>query len=165
MANFATEVAWIDSKWPIWSICNFSHLFSQNVAQNDSEWSISPDLQLFQSFPTKAACFSQKFKIFVSRGGGTSANFPDLQLFKSFPTEAAQNDPQWPILPLKWLGWTQNGQFWSICNFSPKMRLRLTQNGQFCPICNFSNHFPAKRLKFTCNSHFFPNCQLYPCKL
>ena len=25
------------------------------MAQNDSEWQISPDLQLFQSFPTKVA--------------------------------------------------------------------------------------------------------------
>ena len=36
-------------------ICNFSNLFLTEVAQNDSEWPISPDLQLFQSFPTKVA--------------------------------------------------------------------------------------------------------------
>ena len=52
-------------------------------------------------------------------GGGVHQPIsPDSQLFKSFPTEAAQNDPQWPILSLKWLRLTQNGQFWLICNFS-----------------------------------------------
>ena len=44
MANFATEVACIGSKWPIF---NYSHLFPQKVAQIDSEWPISPDLQLY----------------------------------------------------------------------------------------------------------------------
>ena len=29
--------------------------FPTKVAQNDSEWPISPDLQLFQSFSTKVA--------------------------------------------------------------------------------------------------------------
>ena len=39
-------------------------------------------------------------------GGGGGVHHPiflDLQLFESFPTKVAQNDPQWPILPPKWL--------------------------------------------------------------
>ena len=57
------------------------------VAQNDSEWPISPDLQLFQSFPTKVAQNDSEWVI-----------SPYSQLFQSFPTEVAQNDLEWPIL-------------------------------------------------------------------
>ena len=52
------------------------------------EWPISPDLQLFQSFPTEVAQNDSKWQI-----------SPDLQLPQSFPTEVAQNDSEWPILP------------------------------------------------------------------
>ena len=103
----------------------------------------APDLQLFQSFPTKVAQNDLEWPI-----------FPNLQLFQCFPTEVAQNDSEWPILPTicnysnlfppKWLRMTRNGQFCSICNFSnvfPLKWLRMTQNGQFHPICNFSNLF------------------------
>ena len=61
MANFATKVAQIGSKWPIF---NFTQVFPQKAAQIDSKWPISPDSQLFQSFPTKAAHFWQNLKIF-----------------------------------------------------------------------------------------------------
>ena len=94
----------------------------------------------FNHFPPKRLIF-HKISTFLFLGG-TSANFPGFTTFRSVPMEAAQNDPQWPILPPKWLGLIQNGQFWSICNFFPKKWLRLTWNGQFHPICNFSNHFP-----------------------
>ena len=58
------------------------------VAQNDSEQPISPDSQLFQSFPTEVAQNDSEWPI-----------LPDSQLLQSFPTEVAQNDLEWPILP------------------------------------------------------------------
>ena len=61
--------------------------FPTKVAQNDSEWPISPALQLFQSFPTAVAQNDSEWPI-----------SPDSQLFQSFPTKAAQNDLEWPIL-------------------------------------------------------------------
>ena len=57
------------------------------MAQNDSEWPISPDSQLFQCFPAKVTHNDSEWPI-----------SPDSQLFQSFPTKAAQNDSEWPIL-------------------------------------------------------------------
>ena len=57
------------------------------MAQNDSEWPISPDSQLSQSFPTEVAHNDLEQPI-----------SPDSQLFQSFPTKAAQNDLEWPVL-------------------------------------------------------------------
>ena len=51
-------------------IRNFSNLFPTKVAQNDSEWPILPDSQLFQSFPTEVAQNDSEWPI-----------LPDLQLF------------------------------------------------------------------------------------
>ena len=48
------------------------------MAQNDLEWPILPDSQLFQSFPTEVAQNDLEQPI-----------LPDLQLFQSFPTEVA----------------------------------------------------------------------------
>ena len=56
--------------------------------RSGSEWPISPDSQLFQSFPTKVAQNDLEWPI-----------LPDSQLFQCFPTEVAQNDLEWPILP------------------------------------------------------------------
>ena len=61
---------------------------SISVAQNDSEWPISNDLQLFQCFPTKVAQNDSEWPI-----------SPNLQLPQS-----------------QWLRMTQNGQFHPICN-------------------------------------------------
>ena len=57
------------------------------MPQNDLEWPISPDSQLFQSFSTEVAQDNSEFPI-----------SPDSQLFQSFLTEVAQNDLEWPIL-------------------------------------------------------------------
>ena len=59
---------------------HFSIFFPQNEAEIDSEWSTSPDSQLFPSFATKASHFWRNLKKFCFGGGGTSANF------LSFPT-------------------------------------------------------------------------------
>ena len=79
------------------------------MPQNDSEWPISLDLQLFQSFPTEVTQNDSEWPIFL-----------DLQLFQSFPIEVAQNDSEWPILPNlqlfppKWLRMTQKSQFYIV---------------------------------------------------
>ena len=57
------------------------------MAQNDLERPILPDLQLFQSFPTKVAQNDSEWPI-----------LSDSQLFQFFLTEVAQNDSEWPIL-------------------------------------------------------------------
>ena len=103
-----------------WSFCMFSHLFPLNEAQIDSEWPVSPDSQLFPSFATKASHFWRNLKNFCS-GGIYWQIFLDLQLFESFPTKVAQNNPQWPILPPKWLRLAQNGQFW--LNFNENLNI------------------------------------------
>ena len=53
--------------------------------------------------------------------GDISKYFEFFNVFKSFHTEPAQNDPQWPILPPKWLGLAQNGQFW--LNFNKNLNI------------------------------------------
>ena len=154
MTNFATKVAQIGSKWPV--LVNLQ-LFPQKVAQIDLEWPILPDSQLFPIFPTKAAHFAPNFKIFIF-GGVYISQFSEICNFLNcFPNEVAQNDPQQAILPPKLLGLAQNGQFWSIFNFSLKKWLRLTWNGQFCLIPNFSQYFPPSSpfcTKFQ-NFHFW----------
>ena len=67
-------------------IHNFSNLPTE-VTQNDLEWPISLDSQLFQSFPTEVAHNDLERPI-----------SPNSQLFQSFPTKAAQNDLEWPVL-------------------------------------------------------------------
>ena len=56
--------------------------FPIKVAQNDTQWPMLPNYQLFQTFPTEVAW---------------KPISPDLQLFQSFPIEVAQNDLEWPI--------------------------------------------------------------------
>ena len=51
------------------------HLFSQNEAEIDSKWSISPDSQLFPSFSTKAFHSGEIPKIFISGGENISKFF------------------------------------------------------------------------------------------
>ena len=111
-----------------WSFCMFSHLFSQNEAQIDSEWPSSLDSQLFLSFATKVSHFWRNLKNFCSGGGGSSlANF----LFELFPTKVVQNDPQWPILSLKWLELAWNRQFW--LNFNKNLNISWRNLDQSAP--------------------------------
>ena len=79
--SFHTNVAGNDPQWQIWPkkwlrlgqnghFCIFFYLFPQNEAEIDSEWSISPDSQLFPSFATKASHFWRNLKNFHFWGGG-----------------------------------------------------------------------------------------------
>ena len=73
--------------------------FPAEAAQNDLELPISPDSQFFS---TKAAHFWPNLKIFHFLRGGTLAKVSQIcNLLNCFQLE---NDPQWPILPPKWLG-------------------------------------------------------------
>ena len=53
----------------IWLFCMIFYLFPQNEAEIDSEWSISPNSQLFPSFATKASHFWRNLKNFCFGGG------------------------------------------------------------------------------------------------
>ena len=109
MANFAKKsgLDWL-------KMANFGHfagfpIFSPKMRlrlTQNGQFSISPNSQLFPSLATKASHFWRNLKNFHFWGevGVHLPNFLDLQLFESFPTKVVQNDPQWPILPLKWLG-------------------------------------------------------------
>ena len=78
----------------------------------------SPDSQLFPSFTTKASHFWRNLKSALFYGGYISQIFWVLSTFSNhFTPEQAQNDPQWRILPKKWLRLAQNSQFWSFCRF------------------------------------------------
>ena len=59
----------------------FFQVFPQKEAQIAFEWPISPDLQLFQSFRTKASHFLEKSQKFSLGGGGTLANFLRFETF------------------------------------------------------------------------------------
>ena len=90
----------------------FSIFPPQNEAEIDSEWSISPDSQLFPSFGTKASHFWRNLKNSHFWGGGYIGKFFEFSnFFKSFHTNAAGNDPQWQIWPKSGLVWVQNGHF------------------------------------------------------
>ena len=103
------------------------------MAQNDSEWPISPDLQLFQSFPTE-----------VAQNDSERPISPDSQLFQSFPTEVVHNDLARPISP--------DSQLFQ--SFPPKL-LRKTWNGQFCMAKIQGNFY--ERLPF-----YMDSCALSP---
>ena len=80
----------------------------------------------FTAFPIfchQSISFWEKSQIFSfpRRGGVHWPIFLDLQLFELFHTKVAQNDPQWWILPPKWLGLVQNGQFW--LNFNKHLNI------------------------------------------
>ena len=84
------------------------------VPQNDSEWPIWPDLQLFQSFPTEVAQDNLEWPI-----------SSDLQLFQSFPTKVAQNDLEQPILHGKRKHYDTREFLWKI----------TLLHGQLCQLC------------------------------
>ena len=141
-----------DPQWQIWPkkwlrlgqnghFCIFFYLFPQNEAEIDSEWSISPDSQLFPSFATKVSYFWRNLKNFHFQEGYIGKFFEFSNFFKSFHTHATENDPQWQIWPKEWLRLGQNGQF---CI----MRLILTWNHQLHVIHNFSHLLPPKHLIF-----------------
>ena len=70
----------------------------------------------------------------------------------------AQNDPQWPILPAKWLRLAQNGQFWSIFSFSnlfPQKAAQIDLEWPILPDSQLFQSFPTKA------AHFSPNFKIF----
>ena len=100
--SFDTNVTGNDPQWQIWPkkwlrlgqnshFCIFFYLFPQNEAEIDSEWSISPDSQLFPSFATKVSHFWRNRKNFHFSGGGYISNFCEFsKFFESFHTNMAK---------------------------------------------------------------------------
>ena len=118
--------------------CIFFYLFPQNEAEIDSEWSISPDSQLFPSFATKASHFWRNLKISFL-GGYIGKFFEFSNFFNSFDTNVAGNHPQWQIWPKKWL--------------------RLGQNGH---CCIFFYLFPQNEAEIDSEWSILPDSQLFP---
>ena len=151
-----------DPQWQIWPkkwlrlgqnghFCIFFYLFPQNEAEIDSEWSISPDSQLFPSFATKAS-FLEKSQKFSFLGGGTSANFFEFSnFFKSFHTNVAGNDPQWQIWPKKWLRLGQNGHFCIFFYLFPQNEAEIDSEWSISPDSQLFPSFATKA------SHFWRN--------
>ena len=101
----------------------------------------------------KRLIFGEISKIFVP-GGYISNFFEFFNFFKSFHTEVGQNNPQWQILPKKWLRLAQNGQFWSFCMFFHLFPQNEAQIDLEWPISLDSQIFPSFPTKA---SHFWRN--------
>ena len=144
-----------DPRWPIlpsnwlrlaqngqfWSIFNFSHLFPQKAAQIDSEWSILPDLQLFQSFPTGVAQNHSEWPISLNS-----------QLF--FPTEVVQNDSEQPISPYSELFQSFPSE---AAHFLPNFKIFISGGGVHQPVFSDLQLFKSFPTEVAQKTH---NCQL-----
>ena len=97
----------------------------------------------------------QKKKFLISWGAEVHwPIFPDFATFELFATKVAQNDPQWPIWPLKWLRLARNCQLWSIFNFShlfPQKAAQMDSEWPISPSLHLLQSFPTKA------AHFWPN--------
>ena len=133
------------------NFCIFFYLFPQNEAEIDSEWSISPDSQLFPSFSTKASHFWRNLKNFHFWGGYISKFLEFSNFFKSFHTNAAENDPQWQIWPKKWLKLSQNGHFCIFFYLFPQNEDEIDSEWSISPDSQLFPSFSTKA------SHFWRN--------
>ena len=125
-----------DSEWPILPDSQLFQSFSTEVAQNDLEQPVLPNPQLFQSFFAEVAQNDSQWPI-----------SPDSQFFQSFPTEVPQNDLEWPISPDSQLFQSfptkvaQNDLEWPILNGQNKIHSDTREflwkitllHGQLCP--------------------------------
>ena len=143
----------------IWLFCMIFYLFPQNEAKIDSEWSISPNSQLFPSFATKAYHFWRNLKNFhfLTRGvaGYISKFFEFSNFFKSFNTNAAENDPQLQTWPKKWLRLSQNGHFCISFYLFPQNEAEIDSEWSISP---YSQLFPSFATKA---SHFWRNLRIF----
>ena len=152
--SFATNAAGNDPQWKIWPktwlrlgqnshFCIFFYLFPPKWGWDYSEWSISPDSQLFPSFANKASHFWRNPKNFHFWGGGVHRQiFWVFQLFQIVWHQCGWKWPTMANLAKKWLRLGQNGHFCIFFYLFPQMRLRLTRNGQFHLTHNFSHLLP-----------------------
>ena len=123
-------------------------IFPQNEVEIDSEWSISPDSQLFPSFATKASHFWRNLKNFHFWGGVHQQIFEFSNFSNRFTPMRLKMTHNGKFGQKSGLDWVKNGHFCIFFYLFPKMRLRLTQNGQFHLIHNFSHLLPPKHLIF-----------------
>ena len=101
----------------------------------------------FHLLSPKHLFFGEISKIFISGGRYIGIFFKFFNFFKSFHTNLAENDPQWQILPKKWLRLCQNGQFGMFFYLLP-------QNNSELSISPDSQLFPSFATKA---SHFWRN--------
>ena len=161
--SFHTNATGNDPQWQIWpknwlrlgSKQPFLHIFLSfppNEAEIDSEWSISPDSQLFPSFATKASHFLEKSQKFSFPGGGYIGKFFEFSnFFKLFHTNAAENDPQWQIWPKNWLRLSQNGHFCIFFYLFPQNEAEIDSEWSISPDSQLFPSFATKA------SHFWRN--------
>ena len=138
------------------------------LASNDQFWSCFPSLppkmrlRLTRNgqfhpihnfphlLPPKSLIFGEIKKNFIPWGGRVHQQiFEFFNFFESFYSEVAQNDPQWQILPAKWLRLAQNGQFWSFCMFFhliPQNEAPIDSEWPISPDSQLSHIFPPKCL-------------------
>ena len=136
--------------------CIFFYLFPQNEAEIDSEWSISPDSQLFPSFANKASHFWRNLKIFCFWGQGYIGNFFEFSNFvKSFHTNLAENDPQLQIWPKKGLRLDQNGQFDMFLYLFPQNEAEIDSEWSISPDSQLFPSFATKAVSFLEKSQKF----------
>ena len=84
-------------------ICMFFHLFFKMRLRLTQNGQFHPIYNFSHFLPPKHLISGEISKIFIPRLGVHQQIFEFFNFFKSFHTKAAQNDPQWQILPEKWL--------------------------------------------------------------
>ena len=168
--SFHTNVAGNDPQWQIWlkkwlrlgqnsHFCIFFYLFPQNEAEIDSEWSISPDSQLFPSFTTKASHFWRNLKNFHFWGRGYIGTFFEFSnFFKLFHTNVAGNDPQWQIWLKQWLRLGQNGHFCIFFYLFPQNEAEIDSEWSISPDSQLFPSFATKASHFWRNLKNFHFC-------
>ena len=104
-----------------WSFCRFFPSFPPKSG-SDLPWMANHPIHNFsQLLPPQYLIFGEISQIFIL-GGVHQQHFLSFSTcFESFHTTLTQNESQWPVLPPKWLGWAQNGQFW--LNFNKHLNI------------------------------------------
>ena len=168
--SFHTNAAGNDPQWQIWPkkwlrlsqnsyFYIFFYLFPQNEAEIDSEWSISPDSQLFPIFCHQSISFLKKSQKFSYLGRGTSANF------LSFPTFSNRFTPMQLEMTHNGkfglnscLHWVKTAIFAYFSIFSPQNEAEIDSEWSISPDSQLSPSFATKASHFWRN---LKNCHIW----
>ena len=112
--------------------------------------------QLIHNFshllPPKHLIFGEISKFSFLGGGWYIGKFFEFSnFFKSFHINAAENDPQWQILPKKWLRLGQNGHFCTFFYLFPQNEAEIDSEWSISPDSQLFPSFATKA------SHFWRN--------
>ena len=139
--------------WVKMAIFAYFSIFSPKIeAEIDSEWSISPDSQLFPSFATKASHFWRNLKNFCFRGGGVHRQiFWVFQLFHIVSHQCCWKWSTMANLAKKWLRLGQNGHFCTFFYLFPQNEAEIDSEWSISPDSQLFPSFATKA------SHFWRN--------